>query len=174
MAGKIMITNANGKTVTLQNPDTNNNDNIVVDISNILSKEDGNIILTNTNGKKVTLQNPDTNNNDIIVDMSNMLSKEDGISKTELTEILEEYSITDGLGGGAIMGKPVIVSPVNDAVNFVGAITSTYVTTNNYKGLQDWVLWECSTNDTFTNIIDSYEGNSNLTSWVPSIGLANT
>ena len=75
---------------------------------------------------------------------------------------------------GAIMGKPVIVSPVNDAVDFVGSITSTYVTTNNYKGTQDWVLWECSTNDTFTNIVDSYQGNANLTSWAPSLGLENT
>src|SRR5690606_14065802 len=65
-------------------------------------------------------------------------------------------------------------SPVNDAVGYVGSITSTYVTTNNYKGTQDWVLWECSTTEEFTNIVDSYEGNSNLTSWTPSISLVNT
>lgn len=34
MAGNIIVTNANGKTVTLQNPDTNNDD-VVVDISSI-------------------------------------------------------------------------------------------------------------------------------------------
>ena len=91
---------------------------------------------------------------------------------TSLNEVISNGGGTGG--GGAIMGKPVIVFPVNDAVNFVGSITSNYITTNNYKGTQDWVLWECSTNDTFTNIVDSYQGNANLTSWAPSIGLENT
>ena len=74
-------------------------------------------------------------------------------------------------GGASPLNKPVITSPINGATNFNGSITSTYSTSNSYKGEQDWVKWEASTDANFTNIIYNYEGSSNLTSWVPNMGL---
>ena len=70
--------------------------------------------------------------------------------------------------------KPVITSPVNGAIDFIGNVTATYSTSESYAGVQDWVRWEASTNSDFTTLVDSYEGSSNLTSWVPMIGLALT
>ena len=70
--------------------------------------------------------------------------------------------------------KPVITSPVNGTIDFIGNVTATYDTSESFAGVQDWVLWEASTDADFISIVDSYEGNSNLTSWAPSIGLALT
>ena len=72
------------------------------------------------------------------------------------------------------LNKPVITSPLNGAVDYIGNITSTYSTSNSYKGVQDWVRHEASLNVNFTTLIDSYEGSDNLTSWVPNVGLALT
>ena len=72
------------------------------------------------------------------------------------------------------LNKPVITSPLNGAVDYIGNITSTYSTSNSYKGVQDWVRHEASLNVDFTTLIDSYEGSNNLTSWVPNVGLALT
>ncbi|MCT7513667.1 hypothetical protein [Aliarcobacter cryaerophilus] len=72
------------------------------------------------------------------------------------------------------LNKPVITSPLNGTVDYIGNITSTYSTSNSYIGEQDWVRHEASLNINFTTLIDSYEGSSNLTSWVPNIGLALT
>ena len=42
--------------------------------------------------------------------------------------------------------KPVITSPVNGAIDFIGNVTATYSTSESYAGVQDWVRWEASTN----------------------------
>ena len=72
------------------------------------------------------------------------------------------------------LNKPVITSPLNGAIDYIGGVTSTYSTSNSYKGVQDWVRYEASLDVNFTTLIDSYEGSGNLTSWVPNIGLALT
>ena len=72
------------------------------------------------------------------------------------------------------LNKPVITSPLNGAVDYIGNITSTYSTSNSYKGVQDWVRHEASLDINFTTLIDSYEGSNNLTSWIPNVGLALT
>jgi hypothetical protein len=69
------------------------------------------------------------------------------------------------------LNKPIITSPTNGIVDYIGSITSTYSTSESYAGVQDWARWEASTDVNFANIVDSYEGTNNLTSWTPSIGL---
>ena len=87
------------------------------------------------------------------------------VSGVELENRLAAYSI---------INKPVITSPVNLTVDYIGAVTSTYITNSSYEGLQTKVIWECALDTNFNNIIDSYEGSDNLTSWTPTIGLALT
>ena len=70
--------------------------------------------------------------------------------------------------------QPIITNPIDGAVWFHGNVEAVFGTSESYSGAQDWVKWEASTDADFTNIIDTYEGNSNLTSWAPSIGLALT
>ena len=72
------------------------------------------------------------------------------------------------------LNKPVITSPLNGTIDYIGNITSTYSTSNSYKGVQDWVRYEASLDINFTTLIDSYEGSNNLTGWVPNVGLALT
>ena len=72
------------------------------------------------------------------------------------------------------LNKPVITSPLNGTIDYIGNITSTYSTSNSYKGVQNWVRHEASLDIDFTTLIDSYEGSNNLTSWVPNVGLALT
>ena len=72
------------------------------------------------------------------------------------------------------LNKPVITSPLNGTIDYIGNITSTYSTSNSYKGVQDWVRHEASLDINFTTLIDSYEGSNNLTSWVPNVGLTLT
>ena len=79
-----------------------------------------------------------------------------------------------GDSNSAVINKPVITSPVNLTVGYIGAVTSTYSTGLFYGGLQTGAIWECALDYDFNNIIDSYEGNNNLTSWTPSVGLALT
>ena len=74
-------------------------------------------------------------------------------------------------GTGSFINKPVIISPANLTIDYVGAVTSTYNTNSFYEGLQTRVIWECALDANFSNIIDSYEGSSNLTSWIPDVGL---
>ena len=96
---------------------------------------------------------------------------------TELSDINTELSdINTELANLDIspLLKPVITNPVNGAIDFIGNVTATYSTSESYAGAQDWVRWEASTYSDFTTLVDSYEGSSNLTSWVPMIGLALT
>ena len=72
------------------------------------------------------------------------------------------------------LNKPVITSPLNGTIDYIGNITSTYSTSNSYKGVQDWVRYEASLDINFTTLIDSYEGSNNLTGWVPNVGLVLT
>ena len=83
----------------------------------------------------------------------------------------------DSSGGGAvnsIIDKPVITSPTTGATDYIGAVTSTYSTSSFYEGLQSKVSWECALDENFNDIIDSYEGSDNLTSWTPSVGELDT
>ena len=75
-----------------------------------------------------------------------------------------------GGGDGSIINKPVIISPANLTVDYIGAVISTYNTSSFYEGLQTRVIWECALDETFTNVIDRYEGSDNLTSWTPNVG----
>ena len=96
---------------------------------------------------------------------------------TELSDINTELSdINTELANLDIspLLKPVITNPVNGAIDFIGNITAIYSTSESYAGAQDWVRWEASTDSNFTTLVDSYEGSSNLASWVPTIGLALT
>ena len=72
------------------------------------------------------------------------------------------------------LNKPVITSPLNGTIGYIGNITSTYSTSNSYKVVQDWVRHEASLDINFTTLIDSYEGSNNLTSWVPNVGALTT
>ena len=66
--------------------------------------------------------------------------------------------------------QPIITSPANGTVDYIGIITSTYSTSESFVGVQDWVRWEASTDENFTTLIDSYEGSDNLINWTPAIG----
>lgn len=81
---------------------------------------------------------------------------------SDLESLLENQSI---------INKPTIISPANFTTDYIGAVVSTYNPTNSYEGLQTRVIWECALDYSFNDIIDSYEGSDNLTSWTPTIGL---
>ena len=102
----------------------------------------------------------------------------DGVTNTEVivpeSGILVTKQYVDEVAIGVSINKPVITSPANLAASYLGAVTSIYSTGVFYGGLQTQVIWECALDDNFNNIIDSYEGSSNLTSWTPAIGLALT
>ena len=66
--------------------------------------------------------------------------------------------------------QPIITSPANGTVDYIGSITSTYSTSESFVGVQDWARWEASTDENFTTLIDSYEGSDNLINWTPAIG----
>ena len=101
-----------------------------------------------------------------------------GATNTEVTlpesGILATKKYVDEVAASVTINKPVITSPANLAVSYLGAVTSTYSTGPFYGGLQTKAIWECALDANFNNIVDRYEGSSNLTSWTPSIGLALT
>ena len=74
------------------------------------------------------------------------ISKEDGVSKVELTEVLEGYSIID---------KPSIVSPANGAIDYASVIVASPMGTgSSFQGTLDYVRFQLATDENFTNIID--------------------
>ena len=74
------------------------------------------------------------------------LSKEDGVSKVELTEVLEGYSIID---------KPSIVSPANGAIDYASVIVASPMGTgSSFQGTLDYIRFQLATDANFTNIID--------------------
>ena len=95
------------------------------------------------------------------------------VSGTNIKTINGESVLGSGniviTGGGSIINKPVIISPANLTVDYIGTVTSTYNTSSFYEGLQTRVIWECALDANFTNIIDSYEGSNNLTKWTPDV-----
>ena len=95
---------------------------------------------------------------------------------TSLTSVWSSQKISNELSSLDVspLLQPAITNPANGTIDFIGNVTATYNTSESYAGVQDWVLWEASTDANFTNIVGSYEGSSNLTSWVPTIGLALT
>ena len=130
------------------------------------------------------------------VDLSEYYNKTETYNKSETNSLVatKQDTLVSGtniktINGQSVLGngnifitaesaspllQPIITSPANGTVDYIGSITSTYSTSESFVGVQDWVRWEASTNTSFTNIVDSYEGNINLTSWSPSIGLDQT
>lgn len=94
-------------------------------------------------------------------------------STTGLTTTWSSQKISNELSSLDIspINKPAITSPISGTTDYIGSITSTYSTSDYYEGLQTKVIWECALDATFNDIIDSYEGSDNLTSWTPTIGL---
>jgi len=82
--------------------------------------------------------------------------------------LLAKKSEVNALGN---IVAPIVVSPANGTTDFIGAVTATYVTSDSYVGVQDYVKWEAATDVAFTNIVDSYEGASNLLTFTPSLPL---
>lgn len=98
----------------------------------------------------------------------------DGIINDSITSPTDTWSSSKISSTLLLIVTPVITSPTNGTIDFIGEITATYTTAISYVGVQDYVKWECATDVAFTAIFDSYEGSSNLTSWTPSVGLALT
>ena len=120
------------------------------------------------------------------VDLTNYYTKEDtdGLLDTKQDTLVSGTSIKT-INGQSVLGngnifitadiasplfQPIITSPANGTVDYIGSITSTYSTSQSFVGVQDWVRWEASTDVNFANILDSYEGSNNLTNWTPAIG----
>jgi hypothetical protein len=74
-----------------------------------------------------------------------------------------------GASVGALINKPVITSPANGTANYSGSVTSTYSTSVTYQGVQDYAIWQASTDSNFSTIVDSYQGSSNLLTWITSV-----
>ena len=93
------------------------------------------------------------------------------------TDVLEEWNGTEWRGltgsGGSfeVITKPIITSPANGTTNFTGTLTCTYATTSSYDKAQDYVEWQIASDSAFTNILNSYTGTNNLTSFTPSVSL---
>ena len=112
------------------------------------------------------------------VDLTNYYTKEDtdGLLYTKQDTLVSGASIKT-INGQSVLGsgnlvisadiasplfQPIITSPANGTVDYIGSITSTYTTSQSFVGVQDWVRWEASTDINFTTLIDSYEGSDNL------------
>lgn len=65
--------------------------------------------------------------------------------------------------------KPTITSPSDGTIDFTGNIVAVYTTSDSYTGVQDYVHWQVSTDNTFDTIDYEYEGSSNLTVFSPDI-----
>ena len=138
-----------------------------------------------------------TYNNDGIITGGADLAEADlpDISQTKITNLVSDLSnkqssLISGtniktINGQSVLGngnifitaeiasplhQPIIISPANGTVDYIGSITSTYSTSESFVGVQDWVRWEASTDENFTTLIDSYEGSDNLINWTPAIG----
>ncbi|MFK5883485.1 MAG: hypothetical protein QM489_03990, partial [Candidatus Izemoplasma sp.] len=70
-----------------------------------------------------------------------------------------------------VVNKPAITTPVDGAIDFNSGISaSSFSSVITFNGVQDYVEWQLSTDSNFINIIDSFTGASNFTSWSPSYG----
>ena len=125
-------------------------------------------------------------------DLSNYYDKTETYSKVETNSLVatKQDTLVSGnsiktINGQSVLGngnifitaeiasplhQPIIISPANGTVDYIGSITSTYSTSESFVGVQDWVRWEASTDENFTTLIDSYEGSDNLINWTPAIG----
>ena len=126
------------------------------------------------------------------VDLTNYYTKSETYSKVETNSLVatKQDTLVSGnsiktINGQSVLGngnifitaesaspllQPIITSPANGTVDYIGSITSTYSTSESFVGVQDWVRWEASTDENFTTLIDSYEGSDNLINWTPAIG----
>ena len=107
--------------------------------------------------------------NQTIDDVKTFTSSPEAPSPTTSFQVATKQYVDE-----SIIDKPVITSPISGATEYIGVVTSLYITSSFYEGLQTRAIWECALDDNFTNIIDRYEGSDNLTSWTPTIGLALT
>ena len=97
------------------------------------------------------------------------------ISLASLKIAIDQLGIT---GGGSAVSespitKPLITSPADGTTNYAGAITAPYATSPTFAGIQDFVRLEMATDTEFTNIVDSYDGATQL-SWTPTYPTAST
>ena len=159
----------NGMIVSVVDDTINNGLYRLEDKSTLTWKKEGSDVdLTNYYKKSETYNKVETG--------SLVSTKQDNlVSGTSIKTINGQSVLGSGdiviTGTGSFINKPVIISPANLTIDYVGAVTSTYNTNSFYEGLQTRVIWECALDANFSNIIDSYEGSSNLTSWIPDVGL---
>ena len=158
----------NGMIVSVVDDTINNGLYRLEDKSTLTWKKEGSDVdLTNYYKKSETYNKVETG--------SLVSTKQDNlVSGTNIKTINGQSVLGSGniviTGAYSIINKPVIISPANLTVDYIGAVTSTYNTNSFYEGLQTRVIWDCALDANFTNIIDSYEGSNNLTSWTPDVG----
>lgn len=141
-----------------------------------IARTSGNGLPGETDTYTITMTDGTTQTFDVYngKDLTNVSLIDD--AATSLTSAWSSQKISNELSSLDVspLLQPVITNPANGTIDFIGNVTATYSTSDSYAGVQDWVRWEASTDANFTNIVGSYEGSSNLTSWVPTIGLALT
>ena len=166
-----------GLDITLSNKVTKNVA-IVGDTKTKITYDSNGLVINGTDLSASDI--PNLPQNKIINLETNLSNKQDTLVSGTSIKTINGQSV---LGTGNIfitaesaspLLQPIITSPANGTVDYIGRITSTYSTSESFVGVQDWVRWEASTDENFTTLIDSYEGSDNLTSWTPSIGLALT
>ena len=128
----------------------------------------GGVDLTNYYTKSETYNKVETNS--LVATKQDVLVSGTSIKTINGQSVLGNGNIFIAAEIASPLFQPIITSPINGAVDYIGSITSTYSTSQSFVGVQDWVRWEASTDENFANILDSYEGSNNLTNWTPAIG----
>ena len=140
-------------------------------IANI-ARTSGNGLPGETDTYTITMTDGTTQTFDVYngKDLTNISLIDD--TATSLTSAWSSQKISNELSSLDVspLLQPIITNPVNGTIDFIGNVTATYNTSESYAGAQDWVKWEVGNID-FTVIYDSYEGSSNLVSWVPNVGI---
>jgi hypothetical protein len=75
----------------------------------------------------------------------------------------------------SVVNTPKITAPINGAtgISRKPTFTKSSFSVTGQAQTQTGVRWELSTDPAFTTLVDSYEGTSNYTSWMPSVTLLN-
>ena len=98
-----------------------------------------------------------------VIDDSRNLTNVGGLKTVGGTTLLGSGDIEVG---ASPINKPSITSPSSGATNYNGAYTSSaFATSDDYRGTQDYVEWQLSSDSNFNTIADSYSGTSNLLTW---------
>ena len=162
-----------GLDITLSNKVTKNVA-IVGDTKTKITYDSNGLVINGTDLSASDI--PNLPQNKIINLETNLSNKQDTLVSGTSIKTINGQSV---LGTGNIfitaesaspLLQPIITSPANGTVDYIGRITSTYSTSESFVGVQDWVRWEASTDENFTTLIDSYEGSDNLINWTPAIG----